>query len=155
MTEKRFTNQDVLDEIDAYQTERGFSDRLKELAKRRFLDAQQTYEDTWQTWSVERHNKEALEELADYINYQVFIRILKRDGGERSKNPESQDARAYGGISIRSDIVEEALDVRDTLESDSEGDDSFDDEMRGVFQSVGRRVGYSGTGYSDYDDRDE
>lgn len=72
----KFTNQDVLDEINAYAKEHGISDSLRDLAKTRFITAQEEYKDTWQTWSVERHEEEARDELADYINYKVFIVLL-------------------------------------------------------------------------------
>lgn len=75
---KRFTDQDVLDEIDIYAEERGFSDSLRDLAKERYIEAQKEYKGVWQEWSVERHKEEARQELADLINYSVFARLLSR-----------------------------------------------------------------------------
>jgi hypothetical protein len=73
--------QDVYDEIDKYFSEHPeLNPIMRELCRSKYLKATEKYKGIWEEWSVTRLQAEALDELVDYINYQCFIRINKRDG---------------------------------------------------------------------------
>jgi hypothetical protein len=50
-------------------------DELQQMCHDRYDDAQEHYKGVWREWSAERHEEEAMQELADFVNYKVFKRL--------------------------------------------------------------------------------
>lgn len=75
---------ELLAGFDEYVKERGTDPAVASLARNRLIEGHEKFGDAWVERGVEGNLHEALEELADLVNYEYFAHILRRRNADKN-----------------------------------------------------------------------